>query len=369
GTVAITVKAPYGTSASVAADVFTYGTGTPPPPQPPPPQPPPPTPTPGALQFSTGSVQVSETAGSATITVTRTGGSDGTVTVHYGTSNGTARAGVNYTATSGTLTFAAGETSKTFQVSILNDHKKTGNLTVQLNLSSPTGSATLGTPTLETLTIADVGRTRNERFVAALYTDMLHRDAETSGLLGWSAMLDAGAPRSVVVQGIENSVEHLGMLVDGLYSKMLGRPSDVGGRAGFVQYLQAGHTLEQAALMMAASPEFSMVNVSDTAFVQALYSKGLGRAASTSEVNMWLAALPTMTRTGVASAVLNSTENRAGVVQQLYGYGLGSPSAPGSLLARVLNRTVAPATGEITGWVGAPVDLRSMETIFAGSDE
>src|SRR5262249_48890612 len=141
------------------------------------------------------------------------------------------------------------------------------------------------------------------------------------------------------------------------------------GRAGFVQYLQTGHTLEQAALMMAASPEFSMVNISDTAFVQALYSKGLGRAAGTAEVNMWLSALPTMTRTGVASVVLNSIENRAGAVQQLYGYGAAAGSAPGSLLARVLDRTVSPATGEITGWVGAQVDLRSMEAIFAGSDE
>ena len=33
-------------------------------------------------------------------------------------------------------------------------------------------------------------------------------------------------PRAVVVQGIENSAEHLGLVVDGLYSKILGRAAD-----------------------------------------------------------------------------------------------------------------------------------------------
>src|SRR5262249_43283100 len=79
------------------------------------------TPQPGALQFSSRMYAVNENGGTATITVTRTGGSDGSVTVNYATSNGTATAGSDYTATSGTLTFAAGETSKTFTIPILDD--------------------------------------------------------------------------------------------------------------------------------------------------------------------------------------------------------------------------------------------------------
>jgi hypothetical protein len=114
-----------------------------------------PTPQPGTLQLSSAGYSVNENQGTATVTVTRSGGSDGAVSVHYATADGTATAGSDYTATSGTLTFAAGETSKTFTVPILDDTLVEGNETVNLTLSNPTGGATLGSPVSATLTIVD----------------------------------------------------------------------------------------------------------------------------------------------------------------------------------------------------------------------
>src|SRR5262249_39744818 len=107
----------------------------------------------GVLQFSTSAYTVNETQGPATITVTRTGGSNVPVSVHYATSDGTATAGSDYTATSGTLSFAAGESTKTFTVPIIDDTAVENPETVILPVSNPTGGATLGSPPTPPLTI------------------------------------------------------------------------------------------------------------------------------------------------------------------------------------------------------------------------
>src|SRR5262249_35011105 len=86
-----------------------------------------PTASPGALQLGGAPYSVNENQGTAPVPVTRTGGSTGSVGVHYATSNGTATAGSDYTAASGTLAFADGETSKTFTVPITNDTLVEGN--------------------------------------------------------------------------------------------------------------------------------------------------------------------------------------------------------------------------------------------------
>ena len=108
-----------------------------------------------SLQFSAPTYNVNEGAGTATITVTRTGGSSGAASVNYTTSNGTATADSDYTATPGTLNWADGVTgSKTFVVPIINDTDIEGNETVNLTLSNPSICA-LGTQSTAVLTIAD----------------------------------------------------------------------------------------------------------------------------------------------------------------------------------------------------------------------
>ena len=64
----------------------------------------------------------------------------GTVTVDFATSDGTATAGSDYTATSGTLAFAAGETAKTVSVPVLDDDHDEGSETLTLTLSNPSGA-------------------------------------------------------------------------------------------------------------------------------------------------------------------------------------------------------------------------------------
>jgi hypothetical protein len=109
---------------------------------------------PAVLQFSQAEYAVAE-GNMATITVTRTGGTHGGVTVSYTTSNGTATAGTDYRATSGTLTFGPGTLSQTFAVSTLKDRVTEGAETIVLTLSNPQGGAILATPNPATLTISD----------------------------------------------------------------------------------------------------------------------------------------------------------------------------------------------------------------------
>ena len=109
-----------------------------------------------SLQFSVATYSVNENGGSATVTVTRTGGSAGAVGVTVATSNGTATAGADYTATTQTVTWANGDTSnKSVSIPILDDSVIEGNETVNLTLSNPTGGATLGSPGTAVLTIID----------------------------------------------------------------------------------------------------------------------------------------------------------------------------------------------------------------------
>ena len=111
----------------------------------------------GVLQFSSATYSVNEgvLSGKAVIKVTRSGGNASGVTVDYATSDGTATDGSDYIATSGTLTFAAGQTRRTFTIPIIGDALDEPNETVILTLSNPTGGATLGTRSTAVLTIVD----------------------------------------------------------------------------------------------------------------------------------------------------------------------------------------------------------------------
>jgi uncharacterized repeat protein (TIGR01451 family) len=124
---------------------------------------------PGTLSFAMSNFQVNESAGQAIITVNRSAGTKGIVNVNYAAAPGTAVNGVNFTATSGTLTFADGETSKTFSVAILQDGVVTGPLTVNLSLSTATGGAGIGVPSTAVLTIINTDLDR----VAPQITDLM----------------------------------------------------------------------------------------------------------------------------------------------------------------------------------------------------
>jgi hypothetical protein len=105
------------------------------------------------FQFSGGTYAVGEADSSVLVTVTRTSSSDA-ASIGYETSDGTATQTSKYISAAGTLSFAPGQTSRTFSVSIVDNALAEGNQTVNLMLASPVGSG-LSSPGRAVLTIVD----------------------------------------------------------------------------------------------------------------------------------------------------------------------------------------------------------------------
>jgi CSLREA domain-containing protein len=161
----------------------------------------------GVIRFSTDNYSVAESAGFRTITVERTGDASQAVAVDYATSDhsetpnlmpcnspgaGFASSRCDFTTALGTLRFASGETSKTFNVLISDDNYVEGPETLELTLSNPMGDAVFGVPQMAILSITDdVSEPATNPidnaadFVRAQYHDVLGREPDAAGLAFW----------------------------------------------------------------------------------------------------------------------------------------------------------------------------------------
>ena len=111
---------------------------------------------PSTIQFSNYEFSVNEDGTPVkAITLTRSNESDGEISVILTPSDGTAVAQNDYNNTPITITFAAGETSKTVTIPIINDTRFELDETVNLTLSNPQGGAILGNQTTAILTILE----------------------------------------------------------------------------------------------------------------------------------------------------------------------------------------------------------------------
>jgi hypothetical protein len=175
---------------------------------------------PAMIRFSQSNYSVSETAGDpmsepvAVITVTRTGNLGGTSTVDYQTIDdpaavpcdptapggpypqGKAYARCDYATTIDRLTFAPGESQKSFRIPLVNDSHVEQPETFTIALSNPAG-ATLGAPASATITINsdDTGSGANpinthQFFVRQQYLDFLSREPDSGGFNSWLSVLN-----------------------------------------------------------------------------------------------------------------------------------------------------------------------------------
>jgi hypothetical protein len=236
---------------------------------------------PSQVQFSVATIHVARSAGAATVTVMRTGGVSNAVTVNYGTVAGTALAGVDYTTTTGTLTFAPGITAQTLVVPIINSASQ-GSRTLSIVLSQPSGGATLHAPTTLQLSIdnplpvepipANIGSVAGifthsseafSGFVTGAYALYLKRLPDPDGLDYWVNQLQFnGLTDEKLETGFLSSDEYIANhggagsgWVIGMYQDLLGRNPDPSGLAYWTGVLGSGGNPYAVALGFAASAE------------------------------------------------------------------------------------------------------------------
>jgi hypothetical protein len=163
---------------------------------------------PDAVLFSAATYSINEGAGSLIATVNRTGNTATAATVDYASSNdasaacmtvnGFASEKCDYLAVAGTLSFAAGQTSKTIQIFINNDAYVEGPETFTLTLSNPVGT-TASVQNVATVTIVDNDSSPSATnpiddstfFVIEQYRNFLNRDPDASGLAFWVGKISA----------------------------------------------------------------------------------------------------------------------------------------------------------------------------------
>lgn len=107
----------------------------------------------GTVQFSAAAYQANADAGTAIVTLLRSGGSDGEISVQFSTADGTAVEGLDYTGVVQVVIFADGQTSAEVEIPLLNPDGVFGDRTVLLALNEPSAGIVLGDPEVAILAI------------------------------------------------------------------------------------------------------------------------------------------------------------------------------------------------------------------------
>jgi len=222
-----------------------------------------------AFRLSSTTYSVSEGAGSATITVNRVGDISTPATVDFTVSNGTATDHGDYTSNAGTLSFAPGDTSKTFPILFTDDAYVEGNETVNITLSRATGIPVIGAQDTATLTITDndsVPPTTNpddtvQFFVNQQYFDFLSRLPDQAGLNFWTQQItNCGADQNCIRQQrvnvstaffVENEFQQTGGYIYLIYKESFGTLPNAPNRANLTYgqfILDRGRVLGGASL-------------------------------------------------------------------------------------------------------------------------
>jgi photosystem II stability/assembly factor-like uncharacterized protein len=318
------------------------------------------------VQLSAATYSAGEGDGSISINFTRTGNSAGAATVNYTTSdtaglsncnvvNGVASSRCDYTTAAGTARFAAGETTKTISIPIVDDAYAESDENLTITLSNPTG-AELGPLAIASITIQDNDPMNGLNplhstafFVRQQYLDFLNREPDPAGDAAWQAVINGCSPGDTSCDRIHVSSSFFrspefqgrGYFVYRFYPVAFGRKPDydefspdlakVGGFLSDAQ-LEAAKQAFIAEFMSRPAFVAKFNGLSNTEYVDALLTTA---QVTSPNRDFWIAALFNGTRTRAtvlrdiseSPEVYNKYYNQAFVVMQYFGYLRREPDA------------------------------------------
>jgi len=278
------------------------------------------------------------------------------------------------------MTFAAGETSKSFSIAIIDDSYAEGNETFSVSLSG-TSSATLGTRATATVTIIDNDAVTGPNpidntnfFVRQQYIDFLNREPDPPGFAGWTSTINncsgdtTQCDRIHVSQLFFQSAEfqERGYFVYRFYDVALGRKPDyaefvvdLAGVSGFLDnnQLEAAKVAFIAGFMARAAFVSTYNSLTNQQYVDALLNTA-GVTLSNRQAMIDGLNNSTLTRAQVLRQIVESPEvstkynHQAYAVMEYFGYLRRQPDAFFLDWIRVLDQTNDPR-GMVTGFVNS----------------
>jgi len=216
-------------------------------------------PLPSTLQFSATSYTAGLNDKDIQITVTRSDNTSGPASVDYTVMDGTATQKSDYIAAQGTVSFAPGDTSRTFTVLLIHNGLRKGTVTATMTLQNAVG-ATLGMPSSATLEITQnsVASATNPIddsafFVRQHYLDFLNREPDAPGYNFWTSNIThCGSDQVCVAEQRDNTsaafflsieFQQTGYLVHRFYRAAYGRPPT------FAQFLPDRQAISQSVIV------------------------------------------------------------------------------------------------------------------------
>jgi hypothetical protein len=179
--------------------------------------------------------------------------------------------------------------------------------------------------TLETRLVPATPTTPGQAFVNKAFSDLLGHPADDTSLAVLGALVDAGAPRSLIALGIQQTLEYRALTVEHEYQLFFHRDVDPVGLSLGLNLLNSGGNALELDFLLATSPEYFFRNGStNLGFLTDVYDDVLGQPLDATSQQGWTDVFNLgVSREEVAGLIIPDLESYRHQVTLVYEQDLG----------------------------------------------